>query len=84
MQPLKCTPHADNMLDMDIEHWLQERDLELHETTDMPAYIALVDDPQWALYFVGQPGHSLGYIVTLCLACTKNGFDIQCSSGQHE
>jgi predicted alpha/beta hydrolase family esterase len=56
---------------MDVKYWLQDRYVKPFGTIDMPGYLAVLDDPQWALFVAGQVEHSHGCIVAGCLGCAR-------------
>ncbi|OQE14060.1 hypothetical protein PENFLA_c041G02346 [Penicillium flavigenum] len=60
-----------HVLNMDVKYWLQDRYVKPFGTIDMPGYLAVLDDPQWALFIAGQVEHSHGCIVARCLGCAR-------------
>ncbi|KAL2866127.1 uncharacterized protein BJX67DRAFT_356642 [Aspergillus lucknowensis] len=57
---------------LDVRHWLRDRYLKPLGSVDLPGYLAVRDDAQWALFVAGQMEYSHGCLVVRCLGCARD------------
>jgi hypothetical protein len=73
--PLKCshddTANAPNVLNINTSAWLEDRNARPAGSAEIPAYLAVHDNPAWALFAAGECANFHHSIVFECLSCAK-------------